>query len=82
MENQEFLDQISKKMNAFIALLLTTDVAKMTTADKVKMLLRFNLSNQDIANIIGTTRGTIEVMKSRLQKPKNKDGQFKRLGGK
>lgn len=70
MTNEEILNQISKKMNAFIALMLMNDVQKMTKSDKVKLLLRFELSNQDIANILDTTRGTVEVTKSRFVKNK------------
>lgn len=70
MDDKEILKQISKKMNALIAVSFLKDVEKMTTADGVKLLLRFDLSNQEIADILGTTRGTIEVMKSRALKSK------------
>ncbi len=69
MENST-LKEISKKMNAFLALLMLKDIESMTTADKVKLLLRFDLSNQDIADILSTTKRTIEVTKSRVVKNK------------
>lgn len=70
MRDQELLEQISKKLNAFLALIFTKDVASLTTADRVKLLMRFDLSNKDIADILGTTKGTIEVTKSRISKIK------------
>ncbi len=71
MKEQEILlDQISKKLSVLIALMLMKDVKNLTTADGVKVLVRFGLSNQEIANILGTTKGTIEVVKSRANKSK------------
>lgn len=72
MKDQELLEQISKKLSALIALSFTKDVQKMTNADGVKMLGRFGLSNQDIADILGTTKPTVEVLKSRIKKNKKK----------
>ncbi len=71
MKEQEILlDQVSKKLSVLIALMLMKDVKSLTTADGVKTLVRFGLSNQEIANILGTTKGTIEVVKSRIAKSK------------
>lgn len=68
MKEQELLEQISKKLSALIALSFMKNVEKMTNVEGVKMLVRFGLSNQDIADILGTTKGTIEVIKSRIKK--------------
>lgn len=70
MKEQELLEQISKKLGALIALSFMRDIEKMTNADGVKLLVRFGLSNQDIADILGTTKGTVEVLKSRAIKTK------------
>lgn len=70
MDNSELLEQISKKLSALLAISLLDDPLKMTTAKGERLLRRFKLTNQDIADILGTTKGTIEVMKSRDQKNK------------
>lgn len=67
-EQETLLEQISKKLSVLIALALTKDASSLTTADNVKALVRFGLSNQEIADILGTTKGTIEVVKSRVAK--------------
>lgn len=72
MKEQELLEQISKKLSALIALSFMKDVEKMTNADGVEILGRFGLSNQDIANILGTTKPTVEVLKSRIKSKKKK----------
>lgn len=72
MKEQELLEQISKKLSAFIALSFMKDVEKMTNADGVEILGRFGLSNQDIADILGTTKPTVEVLKSRIKSKKKK----------
>lgn len=69
-KNQELLEQVSKKLSALIALSFMKDVEKMRNADGVKLLVRFGLSNQDIADILGTTKPTVEVLKSRIKKNK------------
>lgn len=70
MKDLEILEEISRKLSAVIALSFSNDAGDLTTADRVKLLVRFGLSNQDIANIIGTTKGTVEVLKSRAAKAK------------
>ena len=70
MKEQELLEQISKKISALIALSFVKDIAKMTISDGERLLRRFGLSNQEIADLLGTTKRTIEVMKSRDQKNK------------
>ena len=70
MKEQELLEQISKKLSALIALSFMKDVEKMTNADGVEILGRFGLSNQDIADILGTTKPTVEVIKSRIKAKK------------
>lgn len=74
MNGSELLEQISKKLSALIAVAFTKDITTMTTANGEKLLRRFGLTNQEIADILGTTRRTIEVMKSRAKQEK---GRFK-----
>jgi DNA-binding CsgD family transcriptional regulator len=70
MDNEKTLDLLSKKMSALIALSLLPDVQKKNTAEKVELLMRFGIPNQEIADIVGTTKGTVEVLKSRATKRK------------
>ena len=72
MKEQELLEQISKKLSALIAMSFVKDVEKMTAADGVKLFTRFGLSNQDIADILGTSKPTVEVLKSRIKSKKKK----------
>lgn len=67
MNESELLNQISKKLSALLAISLLEGSSKMTTASGERLLRRFELTNQDIADILGTTRRTIEVMKSRAK---------------
>ena len=64
------MEQVSKKLSALIALGLLPDVQKKNAAEKVALLMRFGIPNQDIADILGTTKGTVEVLKSRASKRK------------
>jgi len=70
MNDQEPMEQVSKKLSALIALGLLPDVQKKNAAEKVALLMRFGIPNQDIADILGTTKGTVEVLKSRASKRK------------
>jgi len=62
--------ELSGKISALIALALLPDPYKKTMAEKVEILMRFGISNQEIADIVGTTKGTVEVLKSRAGKRK------------
>jgi hypothetical protein len=68
--SDEIAEEISNKLSALIALLLTPEPHKGNTAEKVMMLARFGIPNQAIADIVGTTKGTVEVAKSRGTKKK------------
>jgi DNA-binding CsgD family transcriptional regulator len=70
MNDREQVEQISKKLSALIALALLPDAQKRNAAEKVALLMRFGIPNQDIADILGTTKGTVEVLKSRASKRK------------
>lgn len=68
MKEKELLEEISKKLNTLIAISLVPEVDKYSLTEKVELLTRFKLSNSEIAVILGTTKGTVEVIKSRLKK--------------
>jgi CRP-like cAMP-binding protein len=62
----KFLQEISQKLNILISLELNKEKKKLS--EKVKFLLDFDLTNQQIAEILGTSKGSVEVIKSRLRK--------------
>jgi hypothetical protein len=65
MNQEKTLQEISNKLSALLLVLLSPELAKQTTAAKVAILSRTEISNQEIATILGTTKGTVEVLKSR-----------------
>lgn len=71
-KNQEVLEQISKKLSALIALSFMEDIKVITNEKRVEILDRFALANQDMADILQTTKPTIEVLKSRIKSKKKK----------
>ncbi len=68
MKNSELLEQISNKLSVLIAVTLQDDSKKMSITDGERLLRRFGLDNQSVADILGTTKQSIEVTKSRNQK--------------
>lgn len=68
MDINELLDSISKKLSALIALGLGDD---KTTKEKVEMLMRFNLSSREISEILNTSTGTVDVLRSRAKRSTN-----------
>jgi DNA-binding CsgD family transcriptional regulator len=68
MTQDEILEIVSKKLSALLLISLSPDAEKKNTAQKVEMLARLGLPNQEIADILATTRGTVEVLKSRAKK--------------
>ena len=70
MSTEELMEQISSKLSALIALSLVPEAQKKNTAEKVALLARFGIPNQEVADILGTTKGTVEVLKSRAGRKK------------
>lgn len=68
MNTEELLKNISNRLNAVLLVLLTPEIEKKNTAQKVEVLARLGIANQDIADILSTTKGTVEVLKSRASK--------------
>ncbi|MDO8655334.1 MAG: hypothetical protein Q7R48_02850 [bacterium] len=71
-EKQELFEQISKKLSVLIALSFVENLADKTAEDSIKILGRFGLNNQDIADMLGVKKTTIEVLKSRIKKTSQK----------
>jgi len=61
----KLLQEILQKFDILIALELNKEEKKLS--EKVKFLLNFGLPNQQIAEILGTSKGSVEVIKSRLK---------------
>jgi hypothetical protein len=69
MENQDVLIAISKKLSILIHFEIQRDGGGVQ--EHVGRLSRFGLSTAEIAEILGTTTGTVAVAKSRVKKRKN-----------
>ena len=72
MSDTELLKEISKKLSVLIALQLQKDEG---VQDNIIRLARFGLATGEIAGILGTTPGTVAVLKSRIKSKKNKHGK-------
>ena len=68
MNNEDLLKTISTKLNAILMALLSPEIENRNSAQKVELLAKLGIGNQDIADILGTTKGTVEVLKSRANK--------------
>lgn len=67
MGDQDLLEQISKKLSVLISLELQKD-GKQKVQEHVSRLSRFGLTAGEIAEILGTTAGTVSVAKARIKK--------------
>jgi hypothetical protein len=72
MDNDRIVKEISGKLSALIALALTGDVGNLNLGQKVELLSRFDIPNLEIAAILGTTKGSVEVLKSRSARKRRK----------
>lgn len=72
MDNKEILESISKRLGVLIALKISERSENPSVSEGVELLSRFGLTNSDIADILGTTPGTVNVTKNRLNKSKKK----------
>lgn len=62
--------EIEKRLDVIISLLLNSDIAKDTQSKKIEYLTKMTFSNDEIAKILTTTKGTIESQKYKKQKVK------------
>lgn len=70
--NNNVLQEISKKLSILIALQLQSDNGVVEVKENVAKLTRFGLMDNEIAEILGTTPGTVAVAKARIKKSKTK----------
>ncbi len=66
MTDQDLLRQISKKLSILISLELQRD-GTGSVQDRVALLSRFGLTTADVAEMLGTTPGTVAVAKNRVK---------------
>lgn len=70
--NNDTLQQISKKLSILIALQLQGENRTVEVKENVAKFARFGLTDKEIAEILGTTPGTVSVAKARIKKAKSK----------
>ncbi len=70
--NNEILREVSKKLSILIALQLQGEDGVVEVKESVAKLLRFGLTDGEIAEILDTTSGTVSVTKARIKKSKAK----------
>lgn len=66
------LEQISKKLSILIALQIQAGGKEKEVKANVEKLAKFGLSDGEIAQILGSTPGTVSVAKARIKKSKAK----------
>ena len=72
--NTETLSQISKKLSVLIALSLKNKDTESDTSNDIKFLGSFGFSNEEIAEILSTSKNYVAVTKSKSKsKLKNKN---------
>lgn len=71
-KDNDVLQQISKKLSILIALQLQGGKDKVEVKENVAKLIPFGLSDSEIAEILGTTAGTVSVAKVRIKKARSK----------
>jgi len=67
---KENLDSISKKLSVLVSLLISNNDSYKTTKERIEYLKKFSLSNVEIAEILNTSKNTVEVNLTNLKKAK------------
>lgn len=70
--NNDILREVSKKLSILIALQLQSEEGMVEVKENVAKLTRFGLTDGEIAEILGTTPGTVSVTRARIKKSKTK----------
>ncbi len=71
MSDNELLVEISKKLSVLIGIFIQRD-GQAKVQEHVERLSNFGLSGTEIAQILGTTAGTVAVAKNRIKKARSK----------
>ena len=67
-ENNNSEENIIKRLDTIISILLNNEMNNSTQLKKIEHLTKMSFSNEEIARILSTTKGTIEAQK--YKKPK------------
>lgn len=70
--NEDLLQTISRRLGVLIALQIKTQLENFSTTEGVELLSRFGMSNGEIAEILNTSTGSVNVIKGRLKKRSNR----------
>lgn len=70
MENKELLETIARRLGVLIAFQMRAQSESFSTTEGVELLSRFGMGNTEIAEILNTSAGTVNVIKGRLKKRK------------
>lgn len=63
-------ENLSMRLDTIISLLINPKISEDTLTKKIEFLTKMSFSNDDIAKILGTTKGSVESTK--YKKPKSK----------
>jgi len=68
-------ENIVKRLDTIISLLLDPKISEETRTKKIEYLTKISFSNEEIARILQTTKGSVEAQK--YKKPKAKKNESK-----
>ena len=68
MSKKDFEDQMLKRLDAIIALMLEPKVKDLNTKEKVRILYNLGLDYNQIASILNKTSGNIAVIINSIKK--------------
>ena len=66
----DVLKNIEKRLDAIISLLLNPALSEDTDSKKIEYLTKMSFSNDEIAQILNTTKNSVEAQKYKKPKPK------------
>ena len=71
-DNNITFEEISKKLSVLIALKFKESANSADISENIKFLNKFKFSNEEIAEILNTTKNYVAVSKSMTKKSKKK----------
>lgn len=71
ISNEELsMTSVDKRLDTIISLLINPKISDDTLTNKMKYLTKMSFSNDEIARILDTTKGSVEAQKYKKPKPK------------
>lgn len=68
---EEKLDTISKKLSILITLMVKSLPESLDTKDGIKLLDGYDLSNNEVASILGVKPNAVSMARARMKEQKN-----------